>query len=167
MTFIHKIFIADDEALFRNAIELIINSEEDMEVIGTAENGLEAIQKIEQLQPHIVLLDIQMPVMNGIECTRRIRAQFPDMHILILTTFNEEDYIIEGLAYGANGYLLKGIDFKKLIQTIRDAMNGQYLLPTEVAGKLAKYLLNNKSSGIDNELPSFIRADSNFTSREK
>ncbi|HHY72227.1 MAG TPA: response regulator transcription factor [Bacillus bacterium] len=145
-----KLFIADDQTLMRDGLQIVIDLEKDMEVIGTADNGKEAYEKIISLKPDIVLMDIQMPVMNGIECIKLVKQKCPEIIILILTTFNEEDYIVEGLANGANGFLLKGIDFENLIASIRNAAKGNLLIPAEVAVKLANRLHNiyaNKLGG--------------------
>lgn len=164
MPSILNVFIADDEEFFRTGIELNINAEKDMQVIGTAGDGIEAINNIRKTQPDVVLMDIQMPRMNGIETIKQLKKNDPDMLILILTTFNEEEYIIEGLAHGANGYLIKGIDFQLLIRTIREVAKGQYLLPTEVATKLAMYVLKRRQR--ENVLPDFIYSSNTFTKRE-
>jgi DNA-binding NarL/FixJ family response regulator len=135
-----RIVIADDQTLFREGLQTILNLEEDMEVIDTANNGQEAVQLVERLQPDIVLMDVEMPVMNGIESTRLIKERVPDTHVLILTTFAEDDYIVEGLMYGAGGYLLKDLHADTLIANIRSAASGQLMLPAPVAAKLAARL---------------------------
>lgn len=160
-----KVFIADDDEFFLGAIGLIISGEEDMEVAGTARNGVEALRKIRELGPDIVLMDIKMPKMNGIETIRHLRRYHPDMLIIILTTFNEEEYIIEGLANGANGYLVKGIDIRKLLSTIRDISKGEFLLPVEVATKLAKFTLRQMGKDIK-ALPDRLTAGNTFTNKE-
>lgn len=137
-----KVLIVDDEPLIRSGLELAINSEDDMEVVATAQDGLEAIKKAKQYRPDLILIDIQMPVMNGIASIKKIRARDNKVIILILTTFNEDEYVIEGLANGANGYLLKRAHYGQLLQSIRDAAKGQYFLPIEVAAKLVNYLHN-------------------------
>jgi DNA-binding NarL/FixJ family response regulator len=104
--------------------------------------------------------------MNGIDCIKRLKRDYPDMLILILTTFNEEEYIIEGLANGANGYLIKGLDFNLLINTIRDVIKGQYILPMEVATKLANYALNKITAQKKKALPEFIYSSNAFTKKE-
>jgi DNA-binding NarL/FixJ family response regulator len=137
-----KVLVVDDELLFRNGLELVINSEADMEVVATSQDGLDAIKKTEQYKPDLVMMDIQMPIMNGIAAIKRIRERDTKVIILILTTFNEDEYVIEGLANGANGYLLKNAQYTQLLLSIRDAMKGQYFLPVEVAAKLVSYLHN-------------------------
>lgn len=161
-----KIFITDDDAFFLNAISLVISAEEDFEVIGTAANGQEALCKIREVQPDIVLMDVQMPKMNGIDCIKHLKHDFPEMLIIILTTFNEEEYIIEGLANGANGYLLKGIDNYTLIKMIQDITKGQYILPVEVATKLAKFTLSQLQKEDKNVLPDYITSSNTFTKKE-
>lgn len=160
-----KVFITDDDSFFLSAIQLIIDAEAGMTVVGTAENGIEALRKIRQLQPDLVLMDIKMPKMNGIEAIKHLRRDFPEMLIVILSTFNEEEYIIEGLANGASGYLIKGMDISKLMATIRDISNGQFILPVEVATKLAKFSLHQISKE-KKELPEHITASNSYTNKE-
>ncbi|WP_102347585.1 response regulator transcription factor [Bacillus sp. Marseille-P3661] len=135
-----KIFIADDQTLMREGLQIIINLEEDMEVIGTASNGQETLEQVRKLPPDIVLMDVKMPIMDGIECTKRLKKEFPHMIILILTTFPDEKFIIEGLGSGANGFFIKGINYENLITSIRKAAQGQLMIPAEVASKLAAKL---------------------------
>jgi DNA-binding NarL/FixJ family response regulator len=164
----HKIFIVDDEALISSALEVVIQAQADMEVVGVAHNGIDALNQLAYIHPDLVIMDVRMPKMDGIECTQRIKERYPSILILIHTTFNEESYIIDGLANGANGYLLKGVDFPQLIATIRSTLHGQYILPAEVAAKLAAYLMNNKTSSKDfHTLPKFIMDNYKLTSREQ
>ena len=135
-----RILLVDDQILMRDALKTILNLEDDLEVIATAGNGLEAFEKAKELQPDIVLMDIEMPVVNGIEGIKLIKQELPDMKVLILTTFAEEDYIIEGLLHGAVGYLLKDIPGDKLIQSIREAWTGHLMLPAHVANRLVARL---------------------------
>ncbi|WP_096201358.1 response regulator transcription factor [Bacillus sp. FJAT-45350] len=136
----YKVFIVEDDFLMRYSLEVMLNNEDDMKVIGKAENGEEAIKKISNEQPDIVLMDIRLPIMDGITCTKLIKEKFPNIVVLILTTFNEDEYIYEGLAYKANGYILKNINNDKLIKTIREAAKGQFIMPEEVAAKLSNRL---------------------------
>ncbi len=145
-----KILLVDDQVLMRTALETILNLEEDMQVVATAGNGLEAFEVAKRVQPDLILMDIQMPVMNGVESIKRIKEQMPDAKVLILTTFDEEEYIVEGLLHGAVGYLLKDIRGDKLVNSIRDAMTGQLMLPAAVANRLAARL-HYLSSGVQKE----------------
>ncbi|CAH1058381.1 response regulator [Paenibacillus pseudetheri] len=132
-----KIVIADDQLLTREGLRTILDLEDDMEVVGAAKNGEEACVMVETFQPDLVLLDVQMPIMNGISALKRIKQIRPDIFILILTTFIETDYIVEGMAFGASGYMLKDMDADKMISSIRDTISGQFILPAPVAAKLA------------------------------
>jgi DNA-binding NarL/FixJ family response regulator len=161
------VFIAEDEDLIRNGLKIVINKESDMRVVGTATNGLEVLQKITEASPSLILMDIQMPIMDGIECIKRIREVNNKVVIIILTTFNDEKYIIEGIAHGANGYLIKRPDFQKLIPTIRDAMSGDYILPAEVASKLVHYVFNNERHSRKKTIPASFTQGLDFTNREQ
>lgn len=134
---VHHIFLVDDQIILLEGIRLMINKQIDMQVVGTARNGQDACSKVSELQPDVILMDIRMPVMNGIEATKWIKKHFPATIILLLTTFNEENYIVEGLAEQADGYLLKSMDYSDLITTIRQAAGGHFMLPSQVAAKLA------------------------------
>lgn len=135
-----KVLIADDQTLMRDGLKTIIELEDNMEVVGTAKNGQEAVEACRELSPDVVLMDIRMPGMDGVEGTKIIKSLYPDIVVLILTTFNQEDYIIDALAYGASGYILKDIEGDALIKAINDAHRGAFMLPTEVAIKIAKSL---------------------------
>lgn len=167
MSAVINVFIVEDDDLIRNGMKLVINKETDMNVVGTASNGLQALKKMESLYPDIILMDIQMPVMNGIECIKKIRETNKQVVIIILTTFNDEEYIIEGIASGANGFLIKKPDYKKLIPTIREAMSGDYLLPSEVASKLVQYIYKRDYFLRKKALPQEFIQRLNLTKREQ
>ncbi|WP_078552713.1 response regulator [Bacillus alkalicellulosilyticus] len=135
-----KVLIADDQTLMREGLRTIIDLEEDMKVVATAQDGMDAIEKTKEYQPDVVLLDIQMPRMNGIQSLIEIKKNQPKTCILILTTFAEEEYIIEALSNGVDGFLLKDMNYDQLISSIRDAVGGQLMVPQVVAVKLAKRL---------------------------
>lgn len=132
-----RILIADDQALMRDGLKTIMELEEDMEVVGTAADGRETCAMVQRLAPDVVLLDVRMPVMDGVECVKSIKEQFPQTKVIMLTTFDDEDYIINALANGADGFLLKDIQADQLLEAIRNARRGQLILPARVAGKLA------------------------------
>ncbi|WNS75741.1 response regulator transcription factor [Bacillus sp. DTU_2020_1000418_1_SI_GHA_SEK_038] len=136
-----RIVIADDQTLFREGLQTILNLEDDMEVVGVADNGQKALEIVLKHDPDVVLMDVEMPVMNGIESTRHMKEQFPNTKVLILSTFAEDNYIVEGLAHGACGYLLKDLHADTLISSIRSAATGQFILPAPIAAKLASRLL--------------------------
>jgi DNA-binding NarL/FixJ family response regulator len=140
-----KILIVDDQTLMRDGLKTILDLEDDLEVIGTANNGKEAYALVGQLNPDVILMDIRMPVLNGVEATKIIKAEFKDVAIIMLTTFDTDDLIIEALECGADGYLLKDIDADRLIQSIKEAANGDMLLPAKVAAKLVNRVLNTKN----------------------
>ncbi len=132
-----KVLIADDQTLLRDGLKTIFELEHDMEVVGVAEDGEQTLQLFREFNPDVVLLDIQMPVMNGIECLRQIRHDSRETKVIMLTTFDEENYIIEAMANGATGFLVKDMQGDQLIDSVRNAAkNGQIILPGTVASKL-------------------------------
>lgn len=135
-----RIMLVDDQVLLREGLKTIINLQDDMEVALEASNGLEAIELVKSEKIDVILMDIRMPELNGIEATIKIKESFSDISILVLTTFNEEDLIVDALAGGADGYLLKDIDSVHLVAAIRDAFNGNIMLPSKVAAMLARRL---------------------------
>lgn len=135
-----KILIADDQTLMRDGLKTIIDLEDNMEVAGTAKNGQEAVEFCKQSPPDLILMDIRMPMMDGVDSTKIIKSLYPEVIILILTTFNDDDYIIDALAYGASGYILKDIEGDDLIKAINDAYKGSFMLPSDVAIKIARRL---------------------------
>ena len=135
-----KLLIVDDQTLMRDGLKTVLSLEKDFLVTGTASNGLEAINLVEKQHPDVVLLDIRMPEMDGVTCIKQIKQNHPDTKVIMLTTFNDEEYIIQALANGASGYFLKDIDMEKLIHAIRDCVEGRTIIPQEVALKLAEGL---------------------------
>ncbi|MGG1556255.1 response regulator [Paenibacillus ferrarius] len=162
-----QIMIVEDDALLRTGLELIIASEADMDVCGIARNGIEALQTLETVRPDLVLMDVQMPDMDGLACIREIRKRDEELPILILTTFNEEEYIFQGLADGANGYILKELDFEKLILAIRDTVNKQFVLPAQVAAKIAHYAATNNPFLKEKRLQLYFETDHPFSKSER
>lgn len=134
------ILIADDQTLMRDGLKTILDLEEDMEVVATAENGKEAYELTGKFFPDVVLMDIRMPEMDGVESTRLIKRDFSSTAVIMLTTFNDEEYIIQALSYGAGGYLLKDIPGDKLIEAVRNGANGTLMMPAPVAAKLSARL---------------------------
>ena len=131
-----KVIIADDHALFREGTHSLINQEKDMEVIGEASDGDESIKLVSKLRPHVVLMDIAMPRVNGIEATRRIKADFPSTAVLILTAYDNDQYITALLEAGAAGYLLKNVSGSDLVNAIRAVHAGEAVLHPTIAKKV-------------------------------
>lgn len=132
-----KVIIADDQMLIREGIRTILDLEDDMEVVGVACNGIEACELVAEKGPTLVVMDVLMPEMDGITALKKIKQIAPETYVLILSTFLEDDFIVEGMASGASGYLLKDMDVDKMIAAIRDTVSGQFTLPSAVASKLA------------------------------
>lgn len=132
-----SVIIADDQMLIREGIRTILDLEEDMKVVGVARHGKEACELVAQLSPTLVIMDVQMPEMDGITALKQIKQFAPETYVLILSTFLEDQFILEGMANGASGYLLKDMDVDKMITAIRDTVRGQFILPSAVASKLA------------------------------
>ncbi|MFN2135742.1 MAG: response regulator [Candidatus Promineifilaceae bacterium] len=131
-----RIFLADDHTVVRKGLETLISTQSDMQVVGTAVDGVEAVDRILHLQPDVILLDIQMPRKNGVEAISEIRAQLPDAHILVLTSFSEDDTVFAAIKAGALGYLLKDSSSGELIQAIRNVHQGRSSLHPDVALKV-------------------------------
>jgi DNA-binding NarL/FixJ family response regulator len=131
-----RILIADDHYIVRIGLVALINIESDMEVVAEAADGAEAIELFDQYNPDLVLLDMHMPVKNGIETTKEIRSRFPASRILILTAFDGDEEIHRALQAGAQGYVFKNSSGKKLIPALRAVLAGQLWIPQEVASRL-------------------------------
>ena len=144
-----KILIADDHALLRDGLKALVNEEPDMEVVGEAENGRVALEKVKQLAPHIVLMDISMPEMNGAHATRRLKQLYPTIKILALTAHEDNSYFRHMLEAGASGFLLKRAAAEQLIQAIHIvAGDGCYIDPSfagKVLGNLIRFPATSKS----------------------
>ena len=138
-----NVLLADDQYLIREGIASLLELAEVIEVVGLAENGQDAIAKALELKPHIILMDVRMPEMNGVEATTQIKQALPDCQVIMLTTFDDEEYIMQSLLAGACGYLMKDIPPKDLVQAIQLAHAGVYQLAPEVAGKQKSTRLNS------------------------
>lgn len=119
MTHTIRLLLVDDQTIIRQGLKSLLELETDFEVIGEAENGKLAIELVEKLKPNVVLMDVRMPVMDGVAATRTICREFPDTKVLVLTTFDDEQYVLEALQVGAMGYLLKDTPIDELANTIR------------------------------------------------
>ena len=131
-----KILIADDHLIIRQGLRLILETEAEFELIGEAADGAEAVALCQKLMPDVVLMDLRMPNMDGLTAIEKLRASQPEIAIVILTTFNEDDLMFRGLQAGARGYLLKDTDRATLFDTIRAAVRGETLLKPDIMKRL-------------------------------
>jgi DNA-binding NarL/FixJ family response regulator len=142
-----RILIVDDQALFREGLRTLLSVQSDFEVSGEASNGEEALRLAVQLQPDIVLMDVRMPVLDGVAATGRLKEVLPDCRVIVLTTFDDDEAIFDGLKAGAVGYLLKDVSSEKLNEAIRSAARGDYfLLPSITAKVVAEFARLSKAS---------------------
>ncbi|MFS0880686.1 response regulator [Metabacillus niabensis] len=141
-----KIIIADDQELMRDGLATILNLKSDLDVVDVAANGREALEKAMQHRPDIVLMDIRMPVANGVEGTKLITAALPDTKVLMLTTFNDSELIFEALEEGASGYLLKDMPTDTIVQAIKTVQSGGMVLPKELTADIVREMRRNQSS---------------------
>lgn len=139
-----KILIVDDDALIRDSLNIILSLEEDFQVVGTASNGAEALQLCNSLQPDIVLMDIRMPIMDGVLGTKNIKASFKDIKVVILTTFKDEEYIKEAIKNGAEGYILKNQPADAIVESLKTVSKGNIVLEKNVADALSTMLKEDK-----------------------
>lgn len=150
-----RILLAEDQAMVRQGLKMMIETAADLRVIGQAVNGKEALECCEKYVYDIVILDIRMPEMNGLEAARIIHSRWPNCKILILTTFNDEKYALEALRSGANGYMLKDAEPTDLIRAIRSCLDGGLVLQDNVAAKVMPNLINqNKVEKLDPSITS-------------
>lgn len=137
-----RVLICDDHALFRRGLVMVLESEEGMEIVGEAEDGEQAIRQAEALAPDVVLMDVRMPRVRGIEATRAIAEAVPSTRILMLTVSDEEDDLYEAIKAGAAGYLLKEISIEEVAAAIRSVVSGQSLISPSMASKLLTEFTN-------------------------
>ncbi|MGH0948324.1 response regulator [Bacillus mycoides] len=139
-----RIMIVDDQSLIRDGLAMILNLRPELEVVGTASDGDEVVQKVKQLQPEIILMDIRMPRMNGVEGTRLVRENFPYIKVLMLTTFSDSELIFEALEQGASGYLLKDMETDAIAQAILTVHSGGVVLPQDITAQIIEELKKTK-----------------------
>jgi DNA-binding NarL/FixJ family response regulator len=152
-----RILAVDDHALLRKGLAAVINAEPDLKLVAEAANGEDAIEKFRTHRPDVVLMDLQMPGLNGIEATVRILSEFPDARIVVLTTYKGDAQVLRALRAGARAYLLKGHD-RELIETIHAVYDGRKKIPPEIAAELAEHATDDELSGREIEVLRLIAA---------
>ena len=133
-----KVLIADDQELIRQSLQIVLNACEDIEVVATAQNGREALAADRRTAPDEVLMDIRMPEMDGIQCTKILKENDPGLRILVLTTFDDDQFVYQALKHGACGYLLKGVSMEELANAVRTAAKGGSMIHPTVASKVLR-----------------------------
>ena len=131
-----RLLLVDDQALFREGLHTLLSLHEDLQVVGEAGNGLEALAAADALRPDVVLMDLRMPVLDGVAATRRLLAAHPTTRVIVVTTFDDDELVFDGLRAGAVGYLLKDVSSDKLVEAIRAAARGESFLQPSIAAKV-------------------------------
>lgn len=134
-----KVLIAEDQELIRKSLQIILEIEQDIKIVDLVSNGLEVLNSLKKgIRPDVILMDIRMPEMDGVVCTKIIKENYPNIKIIILTTFDDDEYVFNALKYGASGYLLKGISTKELIDAIRKVYQGNAMINGDILLKVVK-----------------------------
>ena len=131
-----KVLIADDQELIRQSLQIVLDTKEKIQVTDTVADGNEVIRSIRKDKPDVVLMDVRMPKMDGIQCTKIIKENYSDVKIIILTTFDDDEYVYNALKYGASGYLLKGVSMEELINAIETVHSGGAMINPDIATKV-------------------------------
>jgi two-component system, NarL family, response regulator NreC len=143
-----KVLIADDHTIVRSGVRLLLDAEPDVAVVGEALDGVEAVELVAELQPDVVLMDIAMPGLDGMQATRHIKREWPDVNVLVLTMHRQDEYLFEMLKAGASGYILKAAETNELIHAVRVVARGEvFLYPTMTRRLVRDYLERTAESG--------------------
>jgi DNA-binding NarL/FixJ family response regulator len=133
-----KVVICDDQAIVRDGLEMMLKLEPDVEIVGMADDGAAAVELVARKTPDLVLMDLKMPVMNGVEATRQIRAKFSGVKVLVLTTYDDDEWVFDAIQAGASGYLLKDTPRDEVIKAVRGTVAGKTYVDPAVAGKVLR-----------------------------
>jgi DNA-binding NarL/FixJ family response regulator len=135
-----RVLVVDDQTLFRESLAVLLSAQPDIEVVGEAADGAAALERAATLEPHVVLMDLRMPVLDGIAATRKLRASHPEVQVIALTTFDADADVFAALGAGALGYLLKDVSAETLVEAVRAAARGESLLPPAIAARVVHEL---------------------------
>lgn len=147
-----KILIADDQEMIRQSLLITLGNEPDFEVTDAVENGAEAISSVRKNKPDVILMDIRMPEMDGLACTELIKEQYPAIKIIILTAFDDDEYVFNALKYGVSGYLLKGIPMKELVDAVRKVYEGTAIINEDIVSKVVRFFSQMAKSNYVNPM---------------
>lgn len=151
-----KVMIADDQELIRQSLQIVLSTHEDLKVVDAVENGFAVLESIKKEKPDVILMDIRMPEMDGVYCTKTVMEKYPDIKIIILTTFDDDEFVFSALKYGASGYLLKGVSMDELYRAICTVYNGGAMINPDIATKVfklfSKMSMSNYAIQVDGSL---------------
>lgn len=133
-----NIVLVDDQQIVREGLKMLLSLDEEITILEEAENGKQLLEILQEVHPDVILMDVRMPVMDGIETTRIVKENYKNIKVIILTTFNEDEYIFQGIKNGADGYILKDAGYNDIIKAIRTAYNGNILLDPQVTTKIVR-----------------------------
>jgi len=133
-----KVLIADDQELIRTSLQIVLNNQDNIEVTDVVANGQEVMRSVYKNKPDVILMDIRMPKMDGVPCTKIIKENYPNIKIIILTTFDDDEYVYNALKYGASGYLLKGVSIDDLVKAIHTVHSGRAMINPDIATKVVR-----------------------------
>ena len=147
-----KVMIVDDQELIRESLKIILSSKNDIKITSLASDGQDVLNKLEIDKPDVILMDIRMPIMDGVSCTRIIKEKYPEIKIIVLTTFDDDEYIYDAIKYGADGYLLKGVSLDELYNAINNVYNGGGSIHPNIASKARKMFSNMAKNELENDI---------------
>jgi DNA-binding NarL/FixJ family response regulator len=140
-----KVIICDDQAIVRDGLTMLLKLEPDIEVVGTAEDGAAVVEMVAKEKPDLVLMDLKMPIMNGVEATRQIRAKYLGVKILVLTTYDDDEWVFDAIQAGASGYLLKDTPRDEVIKAVKGTVSGKTYVDPSVAGKVLEQVSTHQT----------------------
>ncbi|MEA3440779.1 MAG: response regulator transcription factor, partial [Chloroflexota bacterium] len=138
-----RVLICDDQAVVCDGLEMMLDANPQIDVVGKAYDGAHALELVQQAHPDVVLMDLKMPVMNGIQATREIKKRYPDIKVLVLTTFGDDEWVFDAIRSGADGYLLKGTPRDELIRAVEGTVSGQTHIDPNVAGRILSHVASS------------------------
>jgi DNA-binding NarL/FixJ family response regulator len=131
-----RVLICDDQWIVCEGLELILGNDPEIEVVGLASDGVDALIKVAETRPDVVLMDLKMPEMNGVQATRKLKTEFPEVKVIVLTTYGDDEWVFDAVRAGAVGYLLKGTPREQLVAAVKGTANGESFVDPKIAGKL-------------------------------
>lgn len=159
-----KVLVADDQELIRQSLQIVLDSKENIKVTDVASNGQEVVQSVRREKPDVILMDIRMPKMDGVQCTKIIKDNYPEIKIIILTTFDDDEYVYNALKFGASGYLLKGVSMDELVNAIVTVHSGRAMINPDIATKVVR--LFSQMARADYVIPVGIKDVDDLTKTE-